>query len=1185
MRTLAPLTVAALLAALPAVAHAEEPKPEQNRVRIQLSAPAGSPAGEIVRGGIPLPPELGVTDPKKLGLWRATNADGTAGEWVPTQWQVVSRHQGPVGDDSKPVRWALLQFPAADGGDWWLRTDRNEAASAGPDLAKEVGGRFEVDTGRLRFSVARDRFAPLSGLRTVTRGADGREFERMAVADGGLDVKMVLIERDEKGELVDRTYLLSQTAVSDIAIEENGPLRTSIRIRGKFNDAQGRPLLYGFLGFTMRIWADRGSDQLRVFFTLENNGNYGPPADPNRKTVKPMWIRLRSLDLVVPTAMAAGKVRGTTRDGSWEVENFGQGTDFRMVQVHEVRDKRNEQLNFRYWVSAQGREVARGDRSDGGIAVDDGATTIFAGVRHFWQSYPKAMSFDDGRLQIELWPKEKGQKWPEDLPEKFGDAYEFEGGRHKTYEVMLGFAPTGAGASVVQRAKALETPPAFAIDPMWIRNSRAMGGAFGMADWPARNTGLAEARSHHVKMQHALVDVKWADPQGGSGEIPPASMREQRETRGHTMGDVVIYDMDLYGFMNFGDLPHDRGFSSGHHDWVQGLLHGWLRHGKREYLDYAVEMLRHRYDIDQYHCQERADPNWKWYNGFQRFELGFHGARLADFHPNGEATGNPSATWLEGLLLAYAVTGDPRAMETARENADAFVNYFEVAGALDKSFFRGKLDYMGQLTSMSNGVEQLLAFYEFTGEERYFRAAAAVFENGMLRAEEYYGNKGFYDLKGNQLQVWEVVRLIHPLIEMHRLSGDPRALSMLLRSLNFLTESAYDGGKVDEEGRYMPLQLPYQWELDDDRPVARRWYIPYNFFTADGFAYAYFFTKEAVFLDWARRVYRDGVIFFQAPGHTFIRPDFYSPASYAPRGFPDSETKVDIWMLSHPQYYLSLEDSIGLTSKAPFEIPGDDWFVRRAKTIESVKKAATQRTGINPIAPIRFGETDPAPSAGGAVASGGTKTPAAGGATPAPATAPVTAPAAVPATAPVTTPVGPASPSVPAAPARPGAETDLPVGRAPDPNPTPRASTVNSLGDTIFMDDRDAVFSPEWEIRQDPAANAKSLRVAPKGLPATATFTIPVTRPGTYRLYMFWPAVQGGATNTRVAVRHEAGWETFTVDQSKDATRWRLVATVIGSPTSPVVVSFGGGTVPANGAMVADLLRLEPLAPEPAPVR
>ncbi|MCE9637864.1 MAG: hypothetical protein K8T90_19360 [Planctomycetes bacterium] len=1176
MRKVVPLTSVAALLGLACLTagpvHAEEPSVETG-IHIDLSSPAFAPAGEVVRGGVPLPRSLGVKDPSRLGLWRATSADGKEGAWVPTQWQVLSRHDGTLADADKAVRWALLQFPANDGGSYWLRD--NPATSALPNIATETGDRIDVDTGALRFTVAKDRFAPLSGLRTVTRDRDGREIERAAVTGGGLDVKMTMIERGPDGTLVDRDHFLSTTSVSDIAIEENGPVRTAIRIRGKFSDDQGRPLLYGFLGYTIRIWADKGSDSLRVFFTLENNGNYGPPADPSRTTVKPMWIRVRDVDLVIPTTMAAGKIRGSTADGSWDIVNGGPGVDFRLLQTHEVKEKWKEQFNFNYTVSAGGKEVARGARSQGGLQVDDGTTAITTDVRHFWQSYPKAVSFDDGRLEIEMWPKEPGQKWPQDIPEKFGDAYEFEGGRHKTYEMLLSFAPSSgtanAAPSVAQREKAFQNPAYFAVDPAWVKQANVVGGAFALPEGTAQNPSMAEARAHFAKLQKAIVDVKYCDPQGGQDEIPPCSLNEQRESRGYGLLEIAPYDMDMYGFMNFGDMPHDKGYCSVHHDLVGGMFLNWLRHGKREFHDIGVEMLRHRYDIDQYHCQERADPNWKWYNGFQRGELGFHGARLADFHPHGETTGSPQATWLEGLLLAYAVTGDPKAMDCARDNADAFVNYFQVAGTLDKSFFRGAVDYFGQLSAMSNGVEQLLAFYDFTGERKYFDAAAAVYENGLLRAEEYYGNKGFFDIKSNQISVWTVVRLVHPLIEMHRHSNDPRALSMLLRVLRFFTESAYDGGFVDDEGRYLPLQLPYQWELEDNQPVARRWFIPYNFFTADGFAYAYAQTKEPLYLQWARRVWRDGVIFYQAPVHQSVNLDFYSPASYAPRQYPDSETKNDAWVLGLSQYYLGLEDTLAARSQDPIVLPDDAWFAKR--TLYMQTRIPTKRVGLNPVSPSA--PTDRAPWV--------------------PSTRPAPAPAAprvaetVPGpmaprtpTAPSAPAVVPAAPAAPAAvPAVPGAQAPYraPVGQAENPNPAPQPPLVRAnLESNIYMDDRDAVFASEWSVEQSDDSNAKSMRVYRGGqATVTGSFTIPVARAGTYRLYLWWPEVKGAATNTPVEVRHEGGWDRYFVNQTKESGRWRMISTVSGSPTQPVVVKFGG--VAANGAMVADAVRLEPVLP------
>lgn len=1212
------LVVAGLLAG--GTARAEEQDRAAPTAYLYVSGKGGA-TGEIVRGGVPFSPSMNVTDLSKYALWRPTSADGKTGVWVPVQWSALSRFGGTATDETRPVRWALAQFPGFEG-PYQLRLRGTETFTAPADVAVQSTTAIDVDTGPLRFRVPRDgKFGPLGDLTLVTQGADGKVLESKPLADGpGMDVVMTLCDRDPvSGNVVDTTYKLSETAISDVAVEENGPWRSVIRIRGKFQDKEGRPLLGNHLGYTIRLWADRGSDQVRVFFTLENNGVYGPPADSSRQNPKPQWIRIRHLDLVLPTRLAGEKLRGATSDGVWDFKPGAEGADFRLLQQHSVVNEKNENENFRYsvraaqgWRTVQdtpagmqpvalGPDVAKGTRSDGGIRVDDGTTAISAAVRHFWQSYPKAMSFDDGALKIELWPKEPGEKWPADLPKRWGDAYEFEGGRHKTYEVAIGFSRPGTAAhaqNVLARTDHFQNPPAVTIDPAYVQSTRSTLGAFAIPSMPGPSLSMVEAQEHHARMQLGQVDVAFCDPQGSGGEIPPASLVTQRETRGHALPSAV-YNLDLYGYTNFGDLPHDLGYCYGHHDWVRGLFINWLRFGKREFLDIGTEMLRYRYDYGQYHCQDQQDPVWKWYNGFQRFEVGFHGARLKDFEPGGEATGVPQNTWLEGLLIAHAVTGDPRALETARENADAFVNYFTVSGATDPTLVRGALDYFGQLSAMSVGVHQLLAFYEYTGEQRYFDTAMLVFDNGLVKAEEYYGQGGFFNPTFSQMQVWPVVRMIQPLISVHRLArGAQRdqALGMLIRILTWLNEKAYDGGEVDDQGLYLPYQLPYQWELEDNKPVPRRWFIPYNFFAADGYAYAYLAMRDEPdakqFLDLARGIYRDGVIFFQAPVHQAVPPGFYSHVSYSPRQYPNSETKNNAWQLNHGQWYLHLEQILAAqgAEQTPDPVKFADWFaVRRRENPTYYTKRPVGWFGWMPVSstggytPVRIIAGEPTPVAPVPIVVPATPAKAAAPSTPA------TQAGAAPSsgTAPksddvLDVPPPPRrnpteqAPPVPTGTSSPGTGNAGPVlppkPDAPQPKQTGPQATV------VIMDDRDAVLSGNWSTVQSDTAHNKAYREAAAGVQnATATFTVPVLVESEYRLYIWWPKADGASSRTFVEVGTSQGWDQYFPDQSKESGRWRMIGVVRNAgPKNPVTIRFSSAK--ATGRVLVDAVKLEPVS-------
>ena len=903
----------------------------------------------VVRSGVPLPLDLDVRDPSTLGIARGDGTDPSRLDPVPVQWHVASRGGGLPSDTTKPIRWAIANFEARAGDKLVLVRGPGASRSAGlGQIGTETDAGVVVDTGAVRFSVPRDRFAPLSGFTRRVADAAGRETVLEPLAASGLDVVMVNAEPEdperEETAVVDRTYRLSWGAPDIVRLEENGPVRAVVLVRGRFAAQDGTPLLKGFIGYTLRITADRGSGLVNTTFTLENNGQYGPPSEPSISRSTPKWLHIRRLDLEVPLALR-GNVRGVTTDGEFAVSGGAAATDLRLLQLHRVRVKDDESRNFEYTVSVDGRQVASGDRSDGTFGVRSDSGAVVATMRHFWQNYPKAMSLDSGVMRFELWPQEPGQRWPPDegdLDPRWGDAYRFEGGRHKTYTCGLYFDGAVGSDDARVLARSVEEILVLRVDPGWVARTGALG-PLAPVDFPVRNGALQTSLRHLARMQIGLVDVSYADPQGPGDEVPPASLITQRERRGHA-NPAVPYDMDYYGWMNFGDLTDGNGYVSGHYDWLRGLFMNFLRHGNEEFLEVALQMMKHRYDIDQFHGQERVDPNWSWYNGLQRADAGRHGQWNAKFHPHGEWTPAPQRTWLEGLVMGYLITGDPKALDCARENAEAFYNYYTHAtGRLDPKV-KEPLVYYGQLSSLANSMGELLAFYEFTGEDKYLRAARLLFEDGVLYAEEYLGNRGFWGIEGEKQALFPIVRLMRPLIQMHQVTGDDRALALLLRILRWVETDAYDGSGRLIQGRYMPLQLPYFWVKRGESGHGDRWYIPYNFFTADAYAYAYRQTGAEQYLTFARELFRDSVLFYQAPMHQAIPPGFYSEVSYVPRQYPGSETKTGVWSLTGHQWYLLTEFELSARETAPIELRHDVFFTD-IEEIARRGRAYTDRVG------------------------------------------------------------------------------------------------------------------------------------------------------------------------------------------------------------------------------------------------
>lgn len=937
------------LALCAATAQAQDRSDDTFVTPIVLDAPAGIGSGGIVSGGIPLPQDLGVTDVSQLRVL-ARDANGVLRE-VPSQFDVRSRWNGTVDAADESVRWVFASFVADVGTEYELHVGgatRTRTAA----IASEDRNGVTIDTGTLRFRIPRDRFRPLGGL---TR-SDG---ETPLIADSGLDAVLVNVEDvDPDGdgftELVDRKYRLSNAAPSEVVVEENGPLRTVVRLAGTWEDEDGNQLLEGWGQYTLRVIAERGADEVELRFTLENNGLYGPPADHSITRVMPKWMHIRRLNFYVPTQWD-GDTTVSTSDGAWGVTAGAPGTDFRLLQTHEVRDRDNESRNFTYRIHGVQRDtngeyvqrlLTQGARSDGGVAVRTSSGSVVAGLQHFWQNYPKAMSFDDGILAYELFPKEPGLRYPEEpngLNPRYGDAYRFEGGRHKTYVMQLAF-PANGTETVANREGAFQHPPRIVLSPDWVTRTAALG-AFSRPGLPFRNRDLTLAAARLERMQKAMVDVDYAERQAVN--IPASSIVTQREMRGNALPSSP-YDLDLYGYMNFGDLPHFAGYCSLHYDWPRAMFTAYLAHGKREFVDLGVEMLRHRYDIDQYHNEDRTDPDWTWYNGLQRYEYGYHGRLLAEKHPHGEWTPDPQHTWLEGLLLGYALTGDRKALEAARENAEALVDFFTHNKTYRPEDVRGPLYYYGELRAMGRAVEQLLAFYEFTGETKYWEMAYRIFEDGILYAEEYYGNNGFfqvgYDERGDRQEAQElfpVVDLMRPMIRMHQVSQDPRALAVLLRVLNWVKTEGYRGSGRMVLDKYLPLQLPFYWVKRGRQVAGENWFLEYNHITTDAYAYAYLQTGVEDYLGFARRLFRDANLYYYAPMNQPLPADWYHPISYASKNFPGAETKPNCWMLYGHHWYLTAEKVWHRRHDGEVRVP-QQGFYQGVPIVEVVRQETTR---------------------------------------------------------------------------------------------------------------------------------------------------------------------------------------------------------------------------------------------------
>lgn len=529
---------------------------------------------DAVRTGVPLPRSADVRDVRSLRLEDETGAG------VPVQVRALSRWGAPVTETSAPLRWVLADFHATVPGNgsrnFVLHTSRDPRKSDPPALAREEGGVIRAGSGStaLSFSVAQP-----GPLRVIAR-APGKS---VSVAGRATSVE----------------------------IEENGPLRACIAVRGRldggYEEVRGRRPLE----WTMRWHVSADSPLVRVQVTIEN---------PDRPHVKPFN----------EVGDPVGK-----RFGRLALELATPSTPERVAIVQEADG----------YEARRGNRVAeKGTRAPGWLS--SGGWVL--GMHAFAENHPKALVAGGGTLALEIFPADSE-------PVFFG------GARAKTHEVWIRLP---AGAASPEEAAALAMHPLrAAVPPAWLQETRALGplSVEDVKRWPGLEatldrivaTDLAPRKGTIFDERRASKTTGWLDygdslraarngqRRFGNGEFDfgwvllRQYLREPDHDRvwleqaeavlRHVMDIDVLHTDDDASWANHGVRKHDGGGFARHsrgpdfsHFWVRGLLAFHVTTGDARAKDVAVgelgSWIRNREDPERpgwlVHADELRDVGW-----------------------------------------------------------------------------------------------------------------------------------------------------------------------------------------------------------------------------------------------------------------------------------------------------------------------------------------------------------------------------------------------------------------------------------------------------------------------------------------------------------------------------------------------------------------------------------------------
>ncbi|MGH7786109.1 MAG: beta-L-arabinofuranosidase domain-containing protein [Candidatus Binatia bacterium] len=278
-----------------------------------------------------------------------------------TSVQVVDEQGRPLPTQARPlaqwrdgsVRWLLVdtQVDLNRGQERRLRVQAGPTLAPSAPLKTTVGAEaVEVDTGVVRFSIPRHRFAIVEGLRP-----SGTE-QPLA---GPLATSLVAGERTGNAQ-----------PPTSVTVTESGPLRARVELRGTFGIN---------FDYVVRIEVYAGQPTVRVWHTFINRHPTPSIAVPR---VSLDW----PLGELTPATYRFGIAGERPRSGP-----LGD-TGVALLQADNVA----------YTVSG-----ARADgHLDGWVELRNGRASVGLASRWFWQEYPQSLVARRDRLTYNLWAPE-----------------------------------------------------------------------------------------------------------------------------------------------------------------------------------------------------------------------------------------------------------------------------------------------------------------------------------------------------------------------------------------------------------------------------------------------------------------------------------------------------------------------------------------------------------------------------------------------------------------------------------------------------------------------------------------------------------------------------------------------------------------------------------------------------------
>ena len=689
----------------------------QKRIEVRLAGPGTARAGiEPITFGVPFPDGA-------LERTQAVRVAGPGGRPVPAQTDCLTTWR----KDGRHVKWLLVDVqadgriqPRAALSIEYPRADEPAADAPDPRIhVAESDDLLSIDTGALRIDFRRsfDAGRPPAAPAVISRC-------RIKADDGWHDVLRgdgpVVYMKDAHGTRYDS---LSSGFAPEVVLEESGPLRACVLIRGFLASAAG----IRFCPYQLRVHLYAGMADVRIFHTFVFD------QDPKR-------VELSAVGIDLPLALGERLRAAAGSDGAaahwcerWET-----------LAVLQDDDRR-------YRVLRDGRPFGAGTRMPGWVSLAGSRASATVAVRDGWQEFPKGFTLSDRGIDVGIWPEACGRTLA------FSTPYEETAVRFAGMEKS---SATRSEDEVIEILARNPTAPlnlkSFNIrsleEARWVEemvekhapgrtisyndtNTQTGVGAAKTTEivirFSAEPTGDEAAQAFYDAVQEplrAVVDPEYLCATGAVDHFHHAGdprMAAPDADLDDYFEPIVVDPVErcrLYGMMRFGNmvcvhssavgwvyllykdsdpakaLRYVGPYNNEANDQIMGVWGQYLRTGDPRHLRIAERYSRAVADTAFVH----AFPG--------------HPERVGvmHYHNAHQWSGgySPSHSILSGILTDYYLTGNRRLLDVALEAGDRIVRLQEPAGILS-------CRHVGLHREFAGPLSMLLDVYQATWDERY----------------------------------------------------------------------------------------------------------------------------------------------------------------------------------------------------------------------------------------------------------------------------------------------------------------------------------------------------------------------------------------------------------------------------------------------------------------------------------